>query len=383
MAEKKRILLFTDWYTPGYKAGGPIQSCKNLIAHLGNEFEFFILTSDRDISDNKPYAGIYVNKWVELNSGIHIRYSSPGNLNQKMLQHLIREVKPDIIYFNSMFSKNYTLLPLVALKRIRFRGRIILAPRGMLHSGAIQQKGLKKKLFLQFFRFTGWPRKIQFHATDEQELKDISSFFPRAGVKVASNIPNVDDSKLSFPVKRKDELNAIFISRIHPKKNLHFLLQLFRDLKPEQKLTFDIYGVADDEAYTLQCKKLATSLQDNVVVKFHGPLPSKDVLTTLKKSHVLMLPTLGENFGHAIFESLTVGRPVLISDQTPWRNLAAAKAGWDLPIANKLAFSDVIEQLLSMEQEEFNVWANGAKKHAVEYLARQDYFSTYSKLFNE
>ncbi|WP_158643777.1 glycosyltransferase [Pseudobacter ginsenosidimutans] len=242
---------------------------------------------------------------------------------------------------------------------------------------------MKKKLFLQIFRLTGWPRKLQFHATDEQELKDIKSFFPTANVKMAPNIPNVDNSSLSFPVKQKDELKAIFVSRIHPKKNLHFLLELFRELKPAQKLTFDIYGVFDDEAYTSQCKKLASALPDNILINFHGPLASRDVLVTLKKSHVFMLPTLGENFGHAIFESLTAGRPVLISDQTPWRDLTVAKAGWDLPVANKQAYSNVIEQLLNMEQEEFNVWANGAKNHSVEYLAKQDYFSTYSKLFNE
>lgn len=382
MEVKKKILICIDWYEPGFKAGGPIQSCKNLVAQFGNNYEFYILTSDRDINEKEPYADITTNKWVKQSSHAHVWYASPGNLNLKKLQQIIRSLTPDIVYFNSMFSKCFTLIPLLALKLIRFGGRVILAPRGMLHSGALKQKGLKKKLFLQFFRLTGWVGRLQFHATDEQEQKDINAFFPKANVKVAANIPNVDDAMLSLPIKRKDELHAIFISRIHPKKNLHFLLQLFKQLKPEQKLTFDIYGVNDDQAYANQCKELAGALPDNVFVNFHGPIVSREVLAAIKKSHVFMLPTLGENFGHAVFESLTAGRPVLISDQTPWRGLAAVKAGWDLPLAQKQTFLNVIEQLLNMEQDEFNGWVNGAKTHSVNYLARQDYFSTYNKLFN-
>lgn len=383
MRRKKKILICVDWYEPGFKAGGPIQSCKNLVAQLGEEYDFYILTSDRDINEQAPYPGIVTNSWIRMNSYAHVWYASPGTLDMKKLRQLFMELAPDIIYFNSMFSKNFTLLPLLALRRIKFAGRAVLAPRGMLHSGAIRQKGLKKKLFLQFFRLTGWPGKLQFHATDEQELKDVKAFFPSAKVKVAANIPNIDHGVLVYPEKRINELNAVFVSRLHPKKNLHFLLQLFREIRPSQKLSFDIYGVADDTRYATQCQELAAALPENVMVNFRGPLMSRDVLPTLKNSHVFMLPTLGENFGHAVFESLTVGRPVLISDQTPWRSLIPAKAGWDLPLANKQAFSDAIQQLFNMDQEEFNGWAKGAKQHAEAFLAQQDYLSSYSKLFNE
>jgi glycosyltransferase involved in cell wall biosynthesis len=34
---------------------------------------------------------------------------------------------------------------------------------------------------------------------------------------------------------------------------------------------------------------------------------------------LFVFPTRGENFGHVIIESLSVGTPVLLSDRTPWR----------------------------------------------------------------
>ena len=46
--EKKKILVFIDWYLPGFRAGGPIRSCANLISHLSDEFDFNIVTTDTD-----------------------------------------------------------------------------------------------------------------------------------------------------------------------------------------------------------------------------------------------------------------------------------------------------------------------------------------------
>jgi len=53
--KKKIVLIFVGAYTPGYKAGGPIQSIQNLVECLNNDFEFKIITSDRDIGDSKAY----------------------------------------------------------------------------------------------------------------------------------------------------------------------------------------------------------------------------------------------------------------------------------------------------------------------------------------
>ena len=90
---KKKILVLVDWYEPGFKAGGPIQACKNVVTSLKGSYEFFILCSDRDLGDRAPYEGIPINQWIkkELRSfcdehiermaqrdfiqGDHLRYS--------------------------------------------------------------------------------------------------------------------------------------------------------------------------------------------------------------------------------------------------------------------------------------------------------------------
>ncbi len=58
MNTKKKILVFIDWYIPGFKAGGPIRSCANIVQHLSSDFEFYFITSDTDYCEDKPYENI-------------------------------------------------------------------------------------------------------------------------------------------------------------------------------------------------------------------------------------------------------------------------------------------------------------------------------------
>ncbi len=37
---KPKVLIFIDWFTPGYKAGGPTTSNVNIVNHLSDDFDF-------------------------------------------------------------------------------------------------------------------------------------------------------------------------------------------------------------------------------------------------------------------------------------------------------------------------------------------------------
>jgi hypothetical protein len=54
---RPRVLVLLPTYLPGYLAGGPIRSIANMVDALGDEFEFRIVTSDRDHKARTPYDG--------------------------------------------------------------------------------------------------------------------------------------------------------------------------------------------------------------------------------------------------------------------------------------------------------------------------------------
>ena len=103
MTDKKKILVFIDWYLPGYKAGGPIQSCSNLIAHLGKEYDFSVVTRDTDYCETIPYANIKSNEW-NIVDGTRVYYFSSDTLNKKNIQHLLNTENYDTVYLNGIFS---------------------------------------------------------------------------------------------------------------------------------------------------------------------------------------------------------------------------------------------------------------------------------------
>ncbi|GAB2680714.1 hypothetical protein GCM10027036_39000 [Flavihumibacter cheonanensis] len=379
--DKLVILIFSDWYAPGFKAGGPIQSCVNLVRYLSDQYCFFVVCGDRDLGDAQPYENVPLDQWVNGLSGETIFYTDSRTLSRQKIRRIITELNPHAVYLNSMFSIPFTILPILVCWQLKNRPLVVLAPRGMLQAGALQLKASRKKIFLQLFRLLGWQQIIRFQATDAQELKDIRQHFPSASALIAENIPNRLPDGPPPATKEPGILNLVFISRIHPKKNLLFLLELLTEWPGKAQLTLDIYGDAGDPAYDSQCKSLAEQLPPGRVVRFMGPIENKLVFATLAAYHAFVLPTRGENFGHAIFEALETGKPVLISDQTPWRNLEAGNAGWDIPLDRKDRYWKALDQLAIMDQTAYNLWSAKARSLAQQYVEQAGFRTKYEELF--
>ncbi|MGV3765568.1 MAG: glycosyltransferase [Chitinophagaceae bacterium] len=381
-SDKKKILLFTDWYYPGYKAGGPIQSCRNIVKTMNDAFEFFVFTSDRDLGDSSPYSGVALNTWGRGENGEAIFYASPEKITLRFLMNILRSVSPETVYLNSMFSFRYTVLPRLAMKLSRYPGKIVLAPRGMLHNGALEMKAKKKFLFLRTFQILGLHKRILFHATDATEVDDLRNVFPICKTMLVENIPNRMSMAKAVIKKESGKLKMIFLSRVHPKKNLHYILNILLNQKFNGEICLDIFGDTKKNTYAAECSALAALMPENVSIRFEDGIPNDQVFEVLSNYHCFILPTQGENFGHAIFEALTAGVPVLISDQTPWRALESRKAGWDIPLRNNTAFTDAIERLLAMEQPEWEEWSNGARSLANEFLQETGFNDKYQALFS-
>lgn len=144
---KKRILIFSDWFDPAYKAGGPIRSAVNFAKQMKDDYDIFVLTSDRDVNDLKPMNSIIADKWTEYVPGVKVFYASLHKLQLKNINEHITAVQPDFIYLNSMFSKKFTIYPLWLKRSNRISLKIILAPRGMLKRSALDFKEERKKFF--------------------------------------------------------------------------------------------------------------------------------------------------------------------------------------------------------------------------------------------
>lgn len=133
-----------DWFLPGFKAGGPIQSCANLMDHLKEEVDFFVITRNTDYCETIPYPKIESNKWLDFSDGIKVFYFSKEELTKKNIQKIIFSNDYDLIYLNGIYSFYFTLIPLYLLNKKKDQ-KIILSTRGMLAESAISVKKNKEK----------------------------------------------------------------------------------------------------------------------------------------------------------------------------------------------------------------------------------------------
>ena len=370
--------MFIQWFTPGYKSGGPSRSIQNFVDLFAGDFDLRLVTSDRDLGDDKPYKGIEFDTWME--SANHtIIYLSPEKQTIKSYRSIISDTNPHIIYLNSLYAFRFSLLPLITAKLLHFSGRILLAPRGMLKASAVEFKKTKKKIFLLAAKIIGLFNKVEFLATDKQEFSDIQNTFHHPIIHLIDEPPFMADH-LTFIKKVPDQLQAVLIGRVHPIKGIEYVLERLKGIPATVEL--NIIGWIEDTYYYKKCIEITKSLPDNITVRFLGNIPFPEVTEALEKSHILILPTKGENFGHAIFESFSHGRPVIISDQTPWKNLTEKNVGWDIPLDQPAKFTNAILTAASLDQDEYDKMSQDAYRFSREYYKASNIHEKYLTLFS-
>ena len=143
---KPVVLTFVAHYLPGYRAGGPIRTIANLVERLGDEFEFRIVTLDRDIGDDHPYAGIQTDIWVPCGKAL-VRYVSADEFGLRKVAEIARSTSHDIIYLNSFFDAQFTIQVLI-ISRFGLLGKrpIVIAPRDNFQRGLSNLSRLKRRL---------------------------------------------------------------------------------------------------------------------------------------------------------------------------------------------------------------------------------------------
>ncbi|MDX9751814.1 MAG: glycosyltransferase family 4 protein, partial [Flavobacteriales bacterium] len=364
---KPQVLVLIDWYKPFFKAGGPVRSMVNMVDHLHGEVDFHIITGDRDYTATAAPADLPKDRWVQLDQGEHVWYASPEGRSIQRWKELLHQRPWDAVYINGLWSRWGTLVPLWLLRGSGQRR--IVAVRGMLAHGVMGRKGLLKRLVLFALRATGCFRGVEFQATNREEMDDVRRWVGRdVQVHLVPNLGRRMADHTPRPIaKQRGELRLVSVARIAEEKNTLFAIERLKDLPG--RVSFDLYGTVYHEAYWERCRQVIAALPPHITVQWHGQIDSDAVPQVLAGAHALFMPSVGENFGHTMLEALAVGRPIVISDRTPWKGLEAQHAGWDLPLEKPERFAEVLRSLVGMDDAAYRPWCAGAFALAARSLA--------------
>ena len=199
---------------------------------------------------------------------------------------------------------------------------LIISPRGMLAPSALVFSRRAKQAMWAVLQGRAARTARAFHATSEQEYRDIRAYGLTQPVAV---IPIGIDLPASEVLQTAKEPEILFLGRLHPIKGIDDLIAAWRRVAPAHANWRLRIAGPGDAAYVAAIKSLARDIPGITV---DGPLYGPAKTQALARASLFVLPSHGENFAVAVAEALAHGTPVVTTQGTPWSGLVDNSCGW-------------------------------------------------------
>jgi len=229
----------------------------------------------------------------------------------------------DLLHVHSFFSYPSAMAMRIARKK---HVPYIIRPAGSLEKYSLKQKSLKKMIFLSTIGRSDIDQSQAMHFTSDQEALEASGLGFKApsvilphGVSIPEFMPDARNELRRLLKLAQDEPVILFMSRLHPKKGLEYLIPALSSLV-NMRFTFVIAG-SGDPAYELKIDKLLKSYKIDERTHRIGFVAGQKKDLLLQGSDIFVLTSESENFAVALFEAMAAGLPVLVTEGVSAANL--------------------------------------------------------------
>ena len=372
---KDRVLVFNGYYFPAKNYGGPATSIENMVEACSDALEFFIIVVNHDFGATEKFTSIREG-WNERGKA-KVLYVDDDQFTVKNIAAWIDEVKPVSIYLGGVLSIRNIRYVLAAKRK---KVKIIVPPRGEVLDNAVKRKRFKKLAFFSFLRLFDVYKHCYFHATSEAERNGIIKYLGVSANQIIL-LPNIPKQVAEGHIieKTAGTLNAVYIARICKTKNLLEAIGSLTHVKG--RVHYRIYGPMEDEQYWSECEAVIKTVPPTVNIEYMGALDSNLVGDVYRQSDCTILPTVTENYGHSIAESLVAGCPCIIPQgTTPWDSIDL-QAGFTYPLGNETRLAEIIQKMVDMDQKEYSELIQSTYAYARDRISSVSLIKDYTKMF--
>lgn len=296
--------------------------------------------------------------------------------------NLLNDINPDIVHVNCCWMPQSAFTQKWAQK---LGYKVILSPHGMLEPWIISRHYWTKKVpALLLYQKAAVVNADCIHATAESEKENLLKLGYNSKIEVVANGIDVDGIVMKDNWERKK--NILFLSRVHVKKGIEFLLEAVAMIKDKlDGYTINIAGEGEFE-YILSLKNKAKELGISDMINFCGGVYGEKKWELFKEADVFVLPTYSENFGIVVGEALACGTPVITTKGTPWEELNTENCGWWIEIGSNAIKEALMNFLVLSVNELKGMGINGRKLIMNKYSTKQishNMFELYSKILTK
>jgi glycosyltransferase involved in cell wall biosynthesis len=363
-----RVLHVIPAVAPRY--GGPSQAIVGMareLAHTGVR----VLIASTDADGQRGRLNVTMGEPVDWHGVSTIffarQWSESWKYSRSLARWLVEHVAEfDVVHIHAVYSHACIAAATACRRR---RRPYVVRPLGTLDPWSLRQKWARKRLLWHVCvkQMLKGAAAIQYTTASERDLAE-RPLGLRRGVVIPLGVDDAlftsaclaDQFRAHHP-EVKSEKYVLVLGRLHPKKGLDLLIDVFseatqRMVNNEWKLV--IAGDGEPE-YVRALKQLAVARGAQHRVVFTGWIGGDEKVGAIQGAAALALPSRQENFGLVVAEALACGVPVLISTQV---NLAtevdSARAGWVAPLERQ-ALLGALADLLQSDDERVRRGANG------------------------
>lgn len=293
------------------------------------------------------------------------RYRPFSGVWKKAVVDLLDSVRPDIVHVNCCWTPDCAMIQRLAQKR---GYKVVLTPHGMLEPWIIKRHYWTRKVpALWLYQKAAVQRADCVQATAESERDNLLKLGYNSNIKVVRL--GIDAESIEMKKSWKKTRQILFLSRVHVKKGINFLVEAADVLRNELQGYKILVAGEGDADYVEALKRMICDrgLQD--IVQLIGGVYGDEKWRLFQTSDFFVLPTHSENFGLAIAESLASGTPVITTVGTPWSDLNSSEAGAWIEIGTE-TLVETLRRFLSLSEDELETMGrNGRKLIETKYSA--------------
>lgn len=288
----------------------------------------------------------------------------PWGDSRKEFLRLLDEVVPDVVHVNCCWTPLCAMVVFwtCAWRRVHGRRntRVVYTPHGMLEPWILRRHYWTRKLpAILLYQRKALGMADMLHATAESERANLKSLGWNDRVCVIGNCVDVDAIAMKESWRRRR--SVLFLSRVHVKKGINFLIEAVAHLKAEMEGYRVIIAGPGDKDYVDELTAMAARAGVADIVTFAGPVFGDAKYGLYREADVFVLPTHSENFGIVVTESLACGTPVITTKGTPWEELESWHCGWWTEIGT-MPTEEALREFLSLDETTLEMMGRNGRR---------------------